>query len=1275
MFISFPLDSFKFSFQECFQYANSRLLIYSKDEIIIITLLSDKQISRIRILSESGRGFMRAILSPDGDTLAVIYIDGSLTIFQPDTSESSFWKPWKPLQQFDSIKACSAFFKDSKNIIIGLADGHLCNLKVGAKPTKPIKLVDAPITMVSNFLIGCASGDIFNLKTGAKLATNSCLYPVILDSDAEYTLISKFNTIFLFHREKVVKEFHFEEPITVVGGSINPFLVCTSDGTLYTCKDNGENLVSVESYGGYKILGFVSDNNFKAMLASSSEENTLLISDNFTGPHTKYGKEYNETEQAVFDGQNVDSAAISYFLLGNRSIHLTEQSLLILKTIASAKKEGILQPELSKLLGIEAKMIFHHTKSLLKFGLITKYPVSSNKTFTYLNVHWRFVEEDFNIDYTNAQVHLSITGFTIQKLIIKALERAPNSILTSKDLFQQCNLETHMLKIFRRCLVVLAENGKIEYIRGSELGQRENLIRLKKFKENESAEIELEEEQEETEESIHVRGLPIGLQLYRYIASRGQSGVTAKEIMKSFGMNSKLANRLLDKFVGGKDPFGKDAIKQPEFFGKERRYKYMIRDCVCSSNTLKISPIADSPILGNAPSRDSITRVQRQELIINLLKEENGIIEVSKGLAVRMGSLLQTEHMIDVKTLKRYVSSLEEQGLLKTVVIKFPNISKHLAFLPSVTQKQIDDYVEDFKKSTRFGPSPIIIEEEANPPPQAELVPVDKFELGFIYGSMARLQYLHKYLLSVGKPDPQSDEIVVVDTITSLFRDLPLKAFSALCGFDQAEQSMIDFLRADGDGPVSNFNINTRRIRSVLEKLLALLFENHLIEDGISATTVPVTIRVKTQVDGYKFPEDFEEYWENLKLESTFPERFYSKPLSSRERKALRRENFERLTNIETEIEPQLKEFSDSLSQEAAAPTGLKQNLRVYSEEEDHELYVASLIGFHYRENYTCFVLGISKLPFRLIAISLYSPSSLSGLSQASIEVRRRIKNMAQNTVERIKVKTIEKNMFFIQAMLKIGLISIGDSTLNENSNILKGIANNEEENSLIVEFKTKVHFFLENLKKIDYLRELLGRYHESKPFDINKLQEIESSKPKSLLEELEIDSHFTRSELADFYYSKPYLQKETIHPDGFETLRNLIINEQDGQVPEHLLAYATERGYLIPSAPSRCDITINDRSFDIPSKLFFNPFHVEIPSHIEDIGDDSNLEGILTQMAMNRVRINPKTLKIDVYESENTRFDTLTFSWLTGRYDLLSSKERELIKDNLLKSEIIQNI
>ena len=1271
MFISFPLDNFKYTFQSSFQLANNRLLLYSKDEIVLITLLSGKQISRNRILAEPHQTFLKSSLSPSGGTLAIINDDGSLRLFRPESDEDSLWKPWKPIQSIDDFKACSCFFKDETNLLIGFSDGTLCSLKVGSRPTKPRKLTEFPITLICHYLAGCSNGDLFDIETGAKVESNSCMNPTILDSTPEYTLIAKFNSIFLFHRESVVKSFQLDEQVNIIGGGINPFLICTSNGNVYSCESSG-NLVNIETYGGYKIHGFVANPDFKAMLASNAEENTLLVSDNFIGAELPRGKEYLESELAVFSGKEVDSAALSYFLLGNRCIHLTDHSLHILRTIASTKREGILQPELSKLLGIEAKMTFHHIKPLLKFGLISKYPVSSNKTFTYLNVHWRFVEEDFSIDYTSAQVHLNVASLTVQQLITKTLERAPNFTLTSKELFQLCGLEIHMLKIFRRCLVVLSENGKIEYIRGSELGQRDNLIRLKKSKENEPSEVEIEEEQEEADDSIHIQGLPIGLQLYRYIAARGVGGATAREIMSSFGVNSKLVNRLLEKFVGGKDPFGKDAIKQPEFFGKERRYKYMIRGSIDPPKT-PIPSVAVSPQLGHSLSRDSVTRVQRQELIINLLKEEGGIIEVSKGLAARMAALLQAEHMIDVKTLRRYVLSLEEQGFVKTVAIKFQNISKHLAYLPSASQDQIDRYIDNFKKNFKFGPSQIVIEEDSASSLQTELLTVDKFELGFIFGSMARIRYLHKYLLDVGKPDHRNESILIVDSITAMFKDLPLKAFSALCGFEQAEQRVVDALKSDCNLHISEFKINPRRLRSVLGKLLALLSEYNLVENEASSLmSVPVTIRVKTQVDNYRFPEDFENYWRDLEHESIYPERFYLKPLSTRERRALKRENFEKTLFMEAES-PVTERMEGVVANNPTPIAGEKQFIHVYSEGEDHEFYVASLIGFHFREKYAAFIANISKLPFRLIAIALYSPSTAAGLSQASLEVRRRIKNLGQNTTERRKVKIIEKNLFFIKTMMKLGLLPHSYPTSSPEDfekSLSQVIADSDEEKHLILEFKAELHFFLVNLERIGHLREMLGRYHESKPLDLDKLQEIQPADTKSLVDEFEMDSHVTRSELVEEYYSKAFVRRETIHPQGFERIRDLIVKMEDGEVPIELVEYAIKEKLLIPSTPSRCDIVINDQHFEIPDNLFFDPSSLDFPSNINEIGDDSNLEGLLTLMAVGRVRIDPKTLDIDASGNEKSPLDALTLSWLSGRYGLLSSRERELLKDNLLNSQ-----
>ena len=46
---------------------------------------------------------------------------------------------------------------------------------------------------------------------------------------------------------------------------------------------------------------------------------------------------------------------------------------------------------------------------------------------------------------------------------------------------------------------------------------------------------------------------------------------------------------------------------------------------------------------------------------------------------------------------------------------------------------------------------------------------------------------------------------------------------------------------------------------------------------------------------------------------------------------------------------------------------GENQSIRIYSEEEDQEFYLASLIGYHYREKYNAFIANVEILAFAKI--------------------------------------------------------------------------------------------------------------------------------------------------------------------------------------------------------------------------------------------------------------------------------------------------------------------
>lgn len=1317
------LNSFKPLSSNCLEVDDEGFLVlYGKSEVIIARVLRNGELDRIRITTKDVilRGHFYK------QKLALITSDLRLHVYSP-RSEEDLWLPWIH-KEYDFCTARSCIWLDGTTLLIGFDDG---SIKSFCCETGRTELVSAStgkaVTVISKHISGHEAGEIFKYSPNVQtLQTNDLMCPTLLDAVDDYTLISKYDTAFLFSASELIREFKVDG--CIVGGSIlsaQSFRVCCNKGTVFSSISDTSNEPSI---GNRPTLGFACTSSFQASVQYNGSEWALHISGQFPLADVPSGLLYDACRLVSCSESPLSLSSIAselgtsvsaiktvvpfeddglfeelksneeplykttkaleeYFIVGSRSIHLTEASYRALKLICSSGRDGLVQGDLCKLLGIDHKTIFHHLKILIQQGLIIRFPVTLNKTFTYILLHWSFAEEEPSLNNDN----FNASSFTVRELILKTLQTAPSNALTTNELFTSTQIASR--KVYQKAVSTLACQGHIEYFRGTEIGQRDSLIRLKLSKPATPVNSEDSSSDDDSEEdnsnitSRHVVGLPLSFQLKQLIAGSKETGITSSEICEHLGMSSKAAHRILGRIIG-KPPHCQDVQKQAEFSGRQRRFRFFDSRNYPSEQPISYftsSPKSNLSVIGK---NDSVNRTNRINAIMQLLKENDGLMEVSRPLATRLTSILKSEYSLDSKTLKRTVTLMEEEGFVKTITVSLQKMTKTLVMLPDVSQTQIDEFVEQMKTLGRPS-SPIAIADEEEDKEKVGVADpefeVEKYDYGFVLGSMARAKLLHAYLLSKAVTE---DEIYIVDSTAAIFKELPIHMYAKLIGIEKSSMSLLEALRTDENRSVSEFKLNMRKLRSVVEKLLELLEEENLLR-GPLRLNIPLTLQLCSTWNDMNLPEDFEAIWDNIQENSMHPERWILKPLTAKERRT-QKKLLRQIESITPTLTPEDMSYLDSLLN-SPAPSEASQPaqpvaFKVYSDEEDYSFLVAITVAFHFRDRYSEMFGSAARLPFRLLSRSLFPEVNEK---DQTLELRRRVKNFAHNSTDRQTLRKLDRDVCFIERMEEAGLLKMPlDERLTaalESEKRDLNEADDEEEDGpkevlennqlMIQEFRRVFEFIMSGLQNMDNLKRMVEEHHRNiTVVDLSRLKPVIPETHVDLVSALESE-YRTRTETIDEYYALIATKRSIVFPDGFSEFRGQLIEFAQDQndpslrleVAEELLETAVKIGLLVKTGKKKARLYINSIPYQVNSDALLLPQMCVIPEAVEELNQESP-EGVLTLMATGEIEIDPVTLNIKNNENQfgGDQNKTLLNSWMSGRWNVLSTEERNYFLNSL---------
>lgn len=511
------------------------------------------------------------------------------------------------------------------------------------------------------------------------------------------------------------------------------------------------------------------------------------------------------------------------FYTQGRPLRLSDFQLKALEMIAKSTKQGITQSDLAKALQIDPRNLFHQLKNLLAFQVITRLPVSYQKSFTYLLYLARFAPRDDVdlIDLTRggpeerrgASVLPSV--ISIRSRIMDLLQTAPGRTLPATEVYRLLGDLNH-IRIYRRNISWLVCKGYIECFIAQELGGVPG--KILKFKKS-YGEVEKKAPSPQPsprpasrpfEErcSAAVRGLSMERQVHDYIDAAGPRGVTLTEIMGRFGVDRKYAYRIGERLCG-KIFSNSQIIKIAEFVGKERRHRFFTRTGQSRSET---SIASETP---SSIQRDSITRMKRLEKLLEVV-EEHVIVESGKPLVLMIQGMLQEQDFqMDGKTLKRMVKQLETEGRLRTFVVVLNGMNRLIITRADVSpdDPRVKEYIEKMRRSKSELTAPSSADlalPAAEATAEMEHAKEHKYRLqkyGYVFGIFQRCRLLHTYLMETiilprlipnqGQDHGRGmrDEGWLCETLPAFFRALPLSLFLRIVGVGEMSSQLSAYLR------------------------------------------------------------------------------------------------------------------------------------------------------------------------------------------------------------------------------------------------------------------------------------------------------------------------------------------------------------------------------------------------------------------------------------------------------------------------------------------------
>lgn len=444
-------------------------------------------------------------------------------------------------------------------------------------------------------------------------------------------------------------------------------------------------------------------------------------------------------------------------LLQGRPIQLSECSLQTLEQIASHGRRGVTQAELAKLLGCDSKTVFHWLKNLIYNDLITRTPVASKKSFTYLLTLTKYLDEDLSESLQIAQTHTVVSSKEIRQRIVDILAKAPNQTMVSKDVFATTGLDRQFIKNFRRAATKLNEIGWLEYLFEDQLiGPCCRLFKLKR-KPAEGLDLKSfmalrEKTMKRDIKPVNPRGSdfkpdhPEIHQIILLLANSFPEPLTTSDLSHRLSIPRKYLYKLIDRILPLSENktgvIGAEGVgKVTDFVGKQKKLKLFIKseiyrdfymrmfssetpaavnlpslvstplNTVLSTSVLFSSPVPSMPQSPTSsqvstPRSDTRTRQIRHQAILQELSERR-ILEVGKELCARIQARIgDNRFTLDVKTLKRSIEILEREGNLNVVIATIPSGTRTILLSSDLTvsDQLVQDYISKLNEFVRVGP-------------------------------------------------------------------------------------------------------------------------------------------------------------------------------------------------------------------------------------------------------------------------------------------------------------------------------------------------------------------------------------------------------------------------------------------------------------------------------------------------------------------------------------------------------------------------------------------
>lgn len=335
------------------------------------------------------------------------------------------------------------------------------------------------------------------------------------------------------------------------------------------------------------------------------------------------------------------------YLTGTENFQATKAALgefpfQLLVVVARHGCAGILNPELARESGQDARSLRIRLQKLEQAGLVVCKNVFVDKKHTTHTVHTRFTtdeiilgeneEDEEDLDATHDLIKL-------RKLVLDALERAPNNLRGFSDLRKELKLDGSIsaIKFFRSVCRKLHHTGIVEKLTVELPGTKQRLYAIRLLNDapkDTPADLDVDANDdpsgdEDLEELLLSLGppllnniFPVYHQIFRRIHGSGDQGTTTAEVNKSLlgiseykpftklyeALPSFLSNtKVLKSAKKYTDPYPRFAVsKLYENEGKLKFYKYYAEE-FCKEEKPKYKPIPS-----RKPSKDSIVALTKK---------------------------------------------------------------------------------------------------------------------------------------------------------------------------------------------------------------------------------------------------------------------------------------------------------------------------------------------------------------------------------------------------------------------------------------------------------------------------------------------------------------------------------------------------------------------------------------------------------------------------------------------------------------------------------------